>query len=113
MIPPAADPSGAGTGPPPPKVKELRNKLAGLSTTLHIILDKASVEGDALALGACIQSLTSEGWHLRCVLEGEDGSLEAVLYRTWEVGHLPLAPERRQASQADGEARAREPRTMD
>ena len=66
------------------------NKVSGLVVTLRIELDKLSVDGgEALSLGACIQSLTSEGWHLTHVLEADDGALTAVLWRGWDVGVRP------------------------
>ncbi len=77
------------------------NKVTGLVTTIRIELDSLSVDGgEALSLGACIQSLTTEGWHLTHVLEGDDGSLTVVLWRGWDVGVRP-PPEPRAMSMGD------------
>lgn len=68
----------------------IKEKHTGLLVSLHINVDAQSI-GDAPALGACIQSLTGEGWHLSQFTERENGALTAVLYRNWEVG-IPYRP---------------------
>lgn len=79
------------------------NKVSGLVVTLNIVLDKMSVDGgEALSLGACIQSLTEEGWHLTHVLESDDGSLEAVIWRGWDVGVRPGPKPTAMSQGADG-----------
>ena len=64
-----AEPTGArggivnreavGDGRKGDMMMDIQNKVAGLNCTLRIEVDKRSVAGgDALALGACVQSLT-------------------------------------------------------
>ena len=63
-----------------------KTKHSGLTVAMRIILDPESAKGDSIALGACIESLTSEGWHLEDLQEEDDGELTAHLNRTWDVG---------------------------
>lgn len=71
----------------------MNNKVTGLVVTIRIEMDKRSVEGgETLSLGACIQSLTSEGWRLTHILEADDGALTAVLWRGWDIGVRPPPP---------------------
>lgn len=67
----------------------IANKVSDITVVVRIELDRESALGDALALGACVQSLTDEGWHLTEILEHDDKALTAILRRSWEVGRRP------------------------
>ncbi len=71
------------------QTRTIANKVSVLTVEMRIEMDRESALGDALALGACVQSLTDEGWHLTEIIEHDDQSLTAILQRSWEVGRRP------------------------